>query len=95
MITTKDTVAKSKELLMSTIDNEAVILGISSGTYFGLNEIGTRIWSLLDQPVKVISLIKLLLDEYDEEEKVITEHIIEFLNALYSKSLIVLVDENK
>lgn len=95
MITVEDTVAKSKELLMSTIDNEAVILGIKSGNYFGLNEIGTKIWSSLDQPVKVKSLINSFTNEYDEDEKTITDHIIEFLNALYGKSLIVLIDENE
>jgi len=94
MITSEHTVCKSKELLMSTVDNEAVILGLSSGKYFGLNEIGTRIWSSLDHPVNVASLIRSFVDDYDEDEKVISDHIIEFLDILYDKSLIVLIDEN-
>ena len=93
MITSEHTVCKSKELLMSTVDNEAVILGLSSGKYFGLNEIGTRIWSSLDHPVNVASLIRTFADDYDEDEKVISDHIIEFLDILYDKSLIVLIDE--
>jgi hypothetical protein len=29
------------------IDREAVILNLKSGVYFGLNEVGARIWALL------------------------------------------------
>ena len=45
-------------------NGEAVILGIENGTYIGLNEMGTEIWSRLDKPVRVSGLIETLVNLY-------------------------------
>ena len=50
---------------MSQVDKEAVILGIESGKYIGLNEIGTEIWNRLEQPAKVTSIIKEFIEIYE------------------------------
>ena len=34
----------------SRVEGETVILHMGSGTYFGLDPVGTRIWELLSQP---------------------------------------------
>ncbi len=81
MITENSLITKSDELLMSVIDNEAVILGIENGNYIGLNEIGTEIWLKLTQPIKVSNLINILARLYDEEEAIIKEQVMEFLNS--------------
>lgn len=78
---------------MSVIDNEAVILGIENGTYIGLNEMGTVIWSRLAEPVRVSSLIEALVNLYDEDEAVIKDQVIKFLGDLLEKSLIALANE--
>ena len=95
MISEKSIIQKSKEQLMSVIDNEAVILGMDSGKYIGLNEIGTEIWIRLDKPIKVSLLIHEFVELYDEKEVVIHDHIIEFLTMLHKKSLIQLLDETQ
>ena len=80
---------------MSIVDNEAVILGIDSGKYIGLNEIGTEIWRRLDEPICVSVLIKEFLEIYNEEEAIIREHILEFLTALDERSLLNFTDDSK
>lgn len=80
---------------MSSIDGEAVILGLESGMYLGLNRIGTEIWQMLDKPVIVSDLIAALLEKYEEQEDRIRAHVLEFLNHLNEKSLIRLSDENQ
>ncbi|MFK7848124.1 MAG: PqqD family protein, partial [Rhodothermales bacterium] len=35
---------------MADLEGEAVLLNIQSGRYFGLNEVGTSIWSLIKEP---------------------------------------------
>jgi hypothetical protein len=42
-----------------------VILGLRDGVYFELNEVGARIWQLLQQPRSLQSVLDTLLDEYD------------------------------
>jgi len=93
MISENSVIQKSKEILMSVVDNEAVILGIKSGKYIGLNEIGTEIWNRLDQPIKISRLIQDFTEVYDENESIIHDHVMEFLNILHNKSLIQILHE--
>ena len=93
MISENSVIQKSKETLMSVVDNEAVILGIKSGKYIGLNEIGTEIWIRLDQPIKISRLIQEFAEVYDEKEIIIRNQVMEFLTTLHSKSLIQILDE--
>lgn len=44
-----------------------MILDLKSGTYFGLNSIGTRIWNLLQESKTVSEIRNLLLEEYEVE----------------------------
>ena len=44
---------------------EVVILGLKDGVYFELNEVGSCIWRLLQQPRSIQSLLDTLLEEYD------------------------------
>ena len=93
MISESSIIKKSGDFLMSVIDNEAVILGIENGMYIGMNEMGTEIWSRLDEPVRVSGLIETLVNLYDEDEAVIKNQVIEFLDDLLEKSLIALANE--
>ena len=93
MISENSVIQKSKEILMSVVDNEAVILGIKSGKYIGLNEIGTEIWIRLDQPIKISRLIQEFAEVYDEKEIIIRNQVMEFLTMLHNKSLIQILDE--
>ena len=78
---------------MSKIDEETVILGIDSGLYYGLNSIGSVIWELLNDEIRVSELIEKLVSQYEGDEQEITREALGFLNLLYSKSLIELIHE--
>ena len=43
-------VVAAKDQMSSELAGEAVILDMESGTYFGLNEVGARVWSLIQEP---------------------------------------------
>ena len=95
MIVESSTIQKSEDLLMSIIDKEAVILGMESGMYIGLNEIATEIWAMLDEPVPVSHMIDSLADQFDEDRSVIRDQVLEFLNSLLDRSLIKFSDETQ
>jgi hypothetical protein len=95
MITEENVIQKSDQLLMSIVDNEAVILEMESRHYIGLNDIGTEIWLRLDQPVIVSSLISEFIELYDEDRDIIKVQVLEFLNHLYDKRLINVLNENQ
>ena len=58
-------VKAAKEQVSCDLAGEAVILNLQSGQYFGLNEVGTRIWSLIQEPTTLGAIVDALLKEYD------------------------------
>lgn len=51
----------------SEMANEVVILDPKSGMYFGLDQVGVRIWELIQEPKSVKDIRDTILEEYDVE----------------------------
>ena len=47
------------------LEDEAAILHLQSGVYFGLNEVGAFIWRFIQQPRRVGEVRAAILAEYD------------------------------
>jgi hypothetical protein len=70
------------------IEREAVILHVSSGSYYTLNDVGTRVWNLIQSPILGSAIRDTLLAEYDVEPEVCEKDLIALLNDLSERSLI-------
>ncbi len=87
---TKNSIIQRKtELLFSKMDEEVVMMNIDKGEYYGLDEIGSRIWQILEKPVHFNDIIQTLTDEYDVEETTCRDDVTAFLKELHEKDLIV------
>ena len=61
-----DTVIQvSPRVLCKVLENEAVLLDLQSGEYFGLNEVGCRIWQLIPAQGSLGAIRNCLVEEYD------------------------------
>ena len=47
------------------LDGEVVILNLESSTYFGLDPVGTRIWTLLKEHGSLAKVSQIMEQEYD------------------------------
>jgi hypothetical protein len=61
------TVVAAGDLLACEFGAELVILNLRDGVYYGLEDVGARLWSLLQQPVTVSAIRDALVAEYDVE----------------------------
>jgi hypothetical protein len=61
------TVVAAGDLLASAFGAEQVILNLKDGVYYGLEDVGARIWSLLQRPITVSAIRDALVAEYDVE----------------------------
>ena len=55
------------DVLIQTVVGEAVLLDLRSQKYFGLNEVGTRLWELLQANADLAAARDRLLEEFDVE----------------------------
>jgi hypothetical protein len=78
----------SKDVVFRELSGEAVILNLATGTYFGLNDVGTRMWALLVEHGSTDKVVQTLLKEFDVEEATARADLDTFLRRLRSKGLI-------
>ena len=87
-------VHRISDVLDAEIDDETVMMDIEQGRYFGFNETGTRIWSLLAQPIVIRNLCDQLTAEFKVPREQCEQEVFDFLASLSTRGLLqVMTDE--
>ena len=60
-----DALSVAPEVMFRNLNDEAVLLDLKSGLYFGLNDVGARTWQLILQHGRLADVLDALLLEYD------------------------------
>jgi len=79
---------RGEDKISTGLKGETVILDLASGTYSGLDEVGTTIWNLLEQPRRFQDLGQALMAEYAVEEEECRHDLLAFLKDLADNHLI-------
>lgn len=83
------TVRLSADVIFRELDGEAVLLDFASGRYFGLNAVGTRVWTLLAAGESVDAAIDAVTREFDASEDQVARDVEELINELVSRGLLI------
>ena len=78
----------SPEVLFQEVSGEMVLLDLSNEFYFGLNEVGTRVWQLLETGSSVGEVLDALLGEYQVERAALEKDVHELLGQLCESGLV-------
>jgi len=62
------TITLSPDVISQEVSGETVLLDLESEHYFGLDEVGTRIWQLIKETNDLQAIYQTLLAEYDVSE---------------------------
>ena len=81
-------ITKTRSILASQIDNETVMMDTENGEYYGMNQVGSRIWELLDTPQTLSQLQTTLLLEFEITEKECLNDIELFVGQLLEKRMV-------
>ena len=84
------TIEMSSEVLTQEVEGETVILDLKSESYFGLDEVGTRIWQLLQEQEDIQTITATMLNEYDVEKEQLEKDIQSLLTQLDDAGIITL-----
>lgn len=72
----------------ANMGGEEVILDLTAGIYYGLDEVGARIWSLIGEPRSVASILDAILSEYEVEPDRCLTDLQELLESLSKAKLV-------
>lgn len=74
--------------LFQELEGECVLLNLANESYFGLDEVGTRMWNVLSDSDSVTDALKILTTEYEVDEKTLRTDLDQFINELLENKLV-------
>ena len=77
----------SPDVISQEVSGETVLLDLGSENYFGLDEVGTRIWQLIEQSGNLQVIFDTMLEEYEVSPDQLLEDLGELVNQLSSQGL--------
>ncbi|MGC1597892.1 MAG: PqqD family peptide modification chaperone [Candidatus Acidiferrales bacterium] len=85
---TSSIVVVVKEQVSCPLGEEAAVLNLKNSVYYGLDSVGARVWTLLQQPRSVGELRDTLLSEYEVEARRCEQDLLALLESMRSEGLI-------
>ena len=87
-ISDRSVVVATKDQVSCDLAGEAAILNIKSGVYYGLDPIGARIWTLMQEPREVLEIQNTITGEYDVAPDQCARDLMALLEKLLAEGLI-------
>ena len=85
---TSSIVVAAKEQVSCPLGEEAAVLNLKNSVYYGLDSVGARVWTLLQQPRSIGELRDTLLSEYEVEARRCEQDLLALLESMRSEGLI-------
>ena len=83
-----DKITISPNAMFRQVGDETVILHLGSGTYFGLDPVGARIWQLMGEGKSLGEICDAVLHEYDVSREDLERDITALMKDLLAQDLI-------
>jgi len=78
----------SPDVLAQEVNDEIVLLDLNSEQYLGLNEVGARVWQLLEEGDNLKQIYKKLLEEYDVEQDLLKNDLTDLIKNMCDAGIV-------
>jgi len=84
----KQSITLSPDVISQEISGETVLVDLESEDHFNLDEIGTRIWQLVESTGDLEAVFNTLLEEYDVEEEQLLDDLSDLIDEIEKLGLV-------
>jgi hypothetical protein len=88
ILSVRSVVVATTEQVSCPLGEESAILNLKNSVYYGMNPLGARVWTLLQQPRTVSELRDTLLDEYEVAAERCEHELLELLEKMRTEGLV-------
>ncbi|HEY6217248.1 MAG TPA: PqqD family protein [Pyrinomonadaceae bacterium] len=88
-ISFSDRVRMAEDVLISSLQEESVILNLDSERYYGLDNVGTRFLSVLNTSDSIEAAYEVLRDEYDVDADGLRQDLLELAEDLVKQGILI------
>ena len=83
-----DLIRRSDALLTAEVDGELMAMSVEKGFCYGLDRVGTRVWSLIAEPRSVDEVCDVLLGEFEVDSARCRREVVALLGHLLKEGLV-------
>lgn len=80
------------QVMARQVGDEQVILDLASGTYFGLDPVGSRAWELLSAGKSLADVCETMLEEYDVTRATLEADVLTLVQTMIERQLVSVVE---
>ena len=88
-------VQRSSNQVACDMGGEIVVLDLKSGCYYGLDAVGARVWSLIEQPASLSVIRDTIMSEYEVDAESCEHDIQAFLDKMQAVGLVEVSNESR
>jgi hypothetical protein len=70
------------------VEEDAILLNTQTNKYYALDEVGARLWGLLNEGKRLKEAYQILLDEYEVEPARLEKDLLELIDRLMENGLV-------
>jgi hypothetical protein len=85
---TKVRARTAEHVMFREVDGEGILLNLNTEHYFGLDQVGTRMWIVLNESDTLAAAVNTLLQEYEVEPLQLEADLRELIDQLVSEGLL-------
>ncbi|MDB5110535.1 MAG: hypothetical protein JWR67_1649 [Mucilaginibacter sp.] len=78
------------KFLASALGAEIVMMNTDNGDYIGVNSVGSDVWNLLNEPIRIDDLVKKITELYDVTPEQGKTEIDEFLQRMVKHDMLII-----
>ena len=76
------------DVLFQELQGEAVLLNLKTGVYLGLDQLGTKIWQLLQEDGALSKVMEVILQEYDVTQEKFAQDLLGLVGQMEQQGLV-------
>ncbi len=77
-----------EEVVFQKVGDETVLLNLKTGTYYGLDTVGTRVWELVAEKGTLAGIVESMLEDYEVTPEDLQRDILRLVKELRAKGLV-------
>jgi len=81
-------IVASDSVLSTALADEVVLLDPQEGMYYSLNEVGARIWELIQEPASMEAICARIVEEFEVEAEACAQDTTRLIGELTSRGLV-------
>jgi hypothetical protein len=79
---------RNQGMVQGVVDGEVMMLNVETGTCYGLNKVGSRIWALIEEPRHLDDVCATLVGEYEIDDAACRSQVMELLKELHEEGMV-------